>query len=165
MLEMGLLWYEPSRGVPLAERVDAAAHRYLERFGEAPNICLVAPSDVEPFDRIAVRSDLRIRPGYLLVGVEREEALPAWRPARRSSDDVEVALLAPDGRIVRRLRPVARTVATRKATPVPLTDLSETPGRRAKQTAPLRSSGRMVPPATKGATVSTGRPKRRTSGP
>ncbi len=25
MIEMGLLWYEPSRGVPLADRIDAAA--------------------------------------------------------------------------------------------------------------------------------------------
>lgn len=121
MIEMGLLWYEPNRGVSLAERIDAAAERYLQRFGEAPNVCLVASCELEPFDRITVRSDTRIQPGYLLLGLDRDEDLPAWRPERRSSDDAEIALLAPDGRVVLRLKPLplrgVRRRAERRSTP------------------------------------------------
>ncbi|MCS6802124.1 MAG: hypothetical protein RMM58_05875 [Chloroflexota bacterium] len=106
MVEMGLLWYEPNRMVPLADRIDAAAARYLERFGVAPNVCLVAASELEPFSRITLRGDKRIQPGYLLIGVEHEEALPPWQPERRSSDEAEIALLAPDGRVLQRLRPL-----------------------------------------------------------
>jgi hypothetical protein len=105
MIEMGLLWYEPSRGVPLADRIDAAADRYLERFGEAPNVCMVNQADFAEFPRVTVRVDRRMQPGYLIMGIEREERLPCWTPERRSSDEVEVQLLAPDGTVLRTLRP------------------------------------------------------------
>ena len=77
---MGLLWYEPNAKVLLPDRIDQAAARYQQRFGEAPNICLVAPSEAVPCPQITVRADRRIQPGYLLIGIERGEDLPAWRP-------------------------------------------------------------------------------------
>lgn len=154
MIEMGLLWYEPSRGVSLAERIDAAAERYLQRFGEAPNVCLVASSELEPFDRLTVRSDKRIQPGYLLLGLDRDEDLPPWRPERRSSDDAEIALLAPDGRVLVRLNPLPpRTVRARgerRPTRKPVDRPDRTPrassaGLTSKQAAPpRRGDGRPV---------------------
>ncbi|GIW09309.1 MAG: hypothetical protein KatS3mg061_0366 [Dehalococcoidia bacterium] len=77
---MGLLWYEPNPKVLLTDRIEQAAARYQQRFGEAPNICLVAPSEAVPCPQITVRADRRIQPGYLLIGIERGEDLPAWRP-------------------------------------------------------------------------------------
>ncbi|MFN8535071.1 MAG: hypothetical protein U0556_16150 [Dehalococcoidia bacterium] len=143
MIEMGLLWYEPSRGVPLADRIDAAAERYSERFGELPNICLVAQSEIAEFDRVAVRSDRRIRPGYLLIGIERGEDLADWRPLRRSSDEEEVALLAADGTVLQTLRPAAQPKPSRKSAKVaePTTSRS-----RAKRTVTVKpGSPRQMP--------------------
>ena len=161
MLEMGLLWYEPSRGVPLAERIDAAAARYIERFGELPNVCLVAASELEPFDRIAVRSDTRMRPGYLLIGVERDETLPEWEPVHRSSDDVEVALLAPDGRVVRRLRPVRRrSVRTPTITPASEATLPRQRSRQQQRSDTPREAVPGAPLAARTGTVTVDRPRR-----
>ncbi|MCS7001305.1 MAG: hypothetical protein NZ518_00500 [Dehalococcoidia bacterium] len=105
-MDTGLLWYEPSRGTPLVDRVDSAAQRYVERYGVAPNLALVAVEEYEPLPRITVRADRRIRPGHLLIGVEpSERGLRRWQPERRSSDDIEVALLNPDGSVRSSLRP------------------------------------------------------------
>lgn len=109
MLSMGLLWFEPSRGIPLEERVDAAAERYVERFGEAPNLVLVPKEDDTALDRIAVRPDSRIKHGYLLIGKDDEcGKLKPWKPLRRSSDDAEVVVFAPDGSVLHSLRPTPK---------------------------------------------------------
>lgn len=164
MIEMGLLWYEPSRGVPLAERIDAAAERYLERFGEAPNVCLVSPSEVEAFDRIAVRGDKRIQPGYLLVGIERDEQLPEWTPQRRTSDEAEVALLAPDGRVICQLRPTPRrAVAAAKAT-VPAAQPRSSSHRASKSGASPSGPRPVKRRATRTITVISDSPASRRSG-
>lgn len=105
MINIGLLWYDPARGIPLVDRVDAAAERYVQKYGVAPNVCLVPETEESVLDRITVRGDRRMRSGHLLVGFDPEDAeATRWRPIEYSSVH-DVVLLGPDGEEVRAYRP------------------------------------------------------------
>lgn len=117
MIEMGLLWYEP--GVPLEERVDTAAERYLAKFGIAPNVALANPNEMKTLDRIAVRADKRCGFGHLLIGVDPDITTGPWRPLRRASDDVEVVVYGSDGTPLSALKPNKGRRKVAPSKPVP----------------------------------------------
>ncbi|HEX9114606.1 MAG TPA: hypothetical protein VGA61_00940 [Anaerolineae bacterium] len=84
-MQTGLLWYDsdPHRG--LTAKVEAAAHRYQERFGSFPNTCYVNQTELsDPTAAVtlpgASAGSLRVLPArnvlphHFWVGVEESTA-------------------------------------------------------------------------------------------
>lgn len=72
---MFLVWYDGDRKRPLHAKVAAAAERYQERFGAAPELVLLNPAQVSVETEIAgipVRTTPLVSPNHLYIG--REEA-------------------------------------------------------------------------------------------
>ncbi|HID86222.1 MAG TPA: hypothetical protein EYP55_02460 [Anaerolineae bacterium] len=45
-MKVGLLWYDDDPKRPFAEKIEAAARRYREKFGVRPNTCYVNPASL-----------------------------------------------------------------------------------------------------------------------
>ena len=77
---MFLVWYDNDRKRPLASKVQAAAERYTERFGIAPQLVLLNPTQAGSEDEIAglpVRTTPLVLPNHLYIGAtEADESLP-----------------------------------------------------------------------------------------
>jgi hypothetical protein len=72
---MFLVWYDGDRKRPLRAKVEAAAERYQERFGAAPELVLLNPAQAGEEAEIAgipVRTTPLVSPNHLYIG--REEA-------------------------------------------------------------------------------------------
>lgn len=70
---MFLIWYDNDRKRALTDKVRAAAERYRERFGSAPEVVLLNPTDAAEQDRLAgliVRPTVLVSPNHLYVGVD-----------------------------------------------------------------------------------------------
>jgi len=86
-MQTGLLWYDgdPNRG--LAAKIEDAARRYREKFGQTPDTCYISNRAVtdagmqQALSGLAVRvvPSTTIRPHHFWVG--REEASQAAQPA------------------------------------------------------------------------------------
>jgi hypothetical protein len=76
---MFLGWFDdtPKKGV--AEKIQEAVERYIEKFGEEPNLCLVNARDVVAYNGLEVKPVEYVRPNHFWVG--REEVLPATAQA------------------------------------------------------------------------------------
>jgi len=72
-----LVWFDPDRKRPLAEKVEAAARRFRERLGAQPNLCLVHPSEAGSHPRVVVRPDPRVLRHHYWVGID--DQLPRRR--------------------------------------------------------------------------------------
>jgi hypothetical protein len=72
---MFLVWYDNDRKRPLRAKIEAAAERYQERFGAAPELVLLNPMQAGEEAEIAgipVRTTPLVLPNHLYIG--REEA-------------------------------------------------------------------------------------------
>ncbi len=67
---MFLIWYDDTKKKPTEEKILEGVERYIERFGEPPNVCLVNPSDVVPTKGITVRPTTYVRANNYWLGVE-----------------------------------------------------------------------------------------------
>jgi hypothetical protein len=76
----GLLWFDGDPNRPLAVKIAEATDRYTQRFGVAPNLCLVHPDQLPAASQKGTRTaempaDIRIKASktvllhHLLVGV------------------------------------------------------------------------------------------------
>lgn len=72
---MFLGWYDPDKRVPATAKVAEAVERYVEKFGEQPEICLTSAADAAELDG---KTDLPVRAVTFIsrytyyVGVEEE---------------------------------------------------------------------------------------------
>lgn len=72
---MFLVWYDSDRKRPLRAKIEAAAERYQERFGTAPELVLLNPAQAGEQAEIAgipVRTTPLVSPNHLYIG--REDA-------------------------------------------------------------------------------------------
>ncbi len=69
---MFLLWFDDTKKKPVEEKISEGISRYVERFGEAPNICLVNPSELVSAKGLLIRPAAYVRPNYYWIGVETE---------------------------------------------------------------------------------------------
>jgi hypothetical protein len=72
---MFLVWYDGDRKRPLRAKIEAAAERYQERFGAAPELVLLNPAQAGEEAEIAgipIRTTPLVSPNHLYIG--REEA-------------------------------------------------------------------------------------------
>jgi hypothetical protein len=70
-IAMFLVWYDNDRKRSLAAKVAAAAERYTERFGDAPELVLLNPeqaSDTEAIAGLPVRTTPLVSPNHLYIG-------------------------------------------------------------------------------------------------
>lgn len=70
---MFLIWFDNDRKRPLRVKVAAAAERYQERFGVAPELVLLNPAQAgteEAIAGIAVHTTPLVSPDHLYVGAE-----------------------------------------------------------------------------------------------
>ncbi len=64
----GVLWYDPDRRRPLAEKVAEAARRYREKFGRDPDVVVLNPIEAEGGLPLRVLVRPFVRPGHFIVG-------------------------------------------------------------------------------------------------
>ena len=76
---MFLLWFDDTKKKPAEEKILEGVQRYVERFGETPNVCLVNPSEAVQAQGIVVRPTAYVRPNNYWIGVETVSA--ANKPA------------------------------------------------------------------------------------
>ena len=72
---MFLVWYDSDRKRKLEEKVAQAAERYTERFGAAPEVVLLNPTQAGEEERIAgipVRATPLVLPNHVYIGVEEQ---------------------------------------------------------------------------------------------
>lgn len=72
-MQSGLLWFDNSAS-PLPQKIQTAARRYQEKFGQAPNTCFVNPSDVadvKTVDTITVAAKTTILRNHLWLGISK----------------------------------------------------------------------------------------------
>ncbi|HEY8291517.1 MAG TPA: hypothetical protein VIG44_03470 [Thermomicrobiales bacterium] len=70
---MFLIWFDNDRKHSLRAKVEAAAERYQERFGTAPELVLLNPAQAGEEEQIAgfpVRPTPLVSPNHLYIGVE-----------------------------------------------------------------------------------------------
>lgn len=71
-MNQGMLWFDNSPKMTLADKVKAAADYYHQKYGVKPTFCMVNPSmlgeEVE-FDGVLVKSYRPVLPGHLWIGV------------------------------------------------------------------------------------------------
>ncbi|MDX1600885.1 MAG: hypothetical protein R3191_05170 [Anaerolineales bacterium] len=82
-LNVGMLWFDGDESTSLAARLERAADHYREKYGVAPNLCLVHPETAGE-DRpnrcggVAVETSEQVLPEHLWLGVAQEaERAPA----------------------------------------------------------------------------------------
>ena len=70
---MFLIWYDDTKKKPTEAKIVEGVQRYLERFGEAPNVCLVNPSQAVSAAGLEVRPTPYVRANNYWLGVEKVE--------------------------------------------------------------------------------------------
>lgn len=81
-MNVGLMWYDDDPKKPIESKIEQAAARYREKYGQAPNACYVnSNAGAAPTGKAAgAQGGLRvipaaaIRPNYFWVGVDSTEA-------------------------------------------------------------------------------------------
>ncbi len=77
---MFLIWFDNDRKRPLRAKVEAAAERYQERFGIAPELVLLNPAQAGEQEQIAgipVRPTPLVSPNHLYIGVDDTQSSAA----------------------------------------------------------------------------------------
>jgi hypothetical protein len=72
-MKTGLLWFDDSPGVPLADKLGHAVRRYREKFGRRPNVCYMHPSTMTDASaapaEVRVVTSTNVQPNHFWVGV------------------------------------------------------------------------------------------------
>jgi hypothetical protein len=73
MMEIGMMWLDDDKQTTLEAKVLRAADYYREKYGHAPNLCLVNKQAIEQereVGRIHVRPVKNVLPHHFWVGVK-----------------------------------------------------------------------------------------------
>ncbi len=80
-MNIGMMWFDNDPKTALLEKVEQAAAYYREKYGRAPDLCLVNPKMMtEPelrAGRVVVKALRAVLPGHLWIGVEEKIPLGA----------------------------------------------------------------------------------------
>ena len=72
-MQTGMLWFDNDPKTALAAKIERAAAYYRQKYGRAPNLCLVHPSMLtqeESEGEITVRPYRPVLPGHLWLGID-----------------------------------------------------------------------------------------------
>lgn len=71
-MNYGMLWFDNDPKTDLTDKVKRAAAYYREKYGQAPNLCLVNPGMVKEeessSDEVEVKTSPAILPHHLWIG-------------------------------------------------------------------------------------------------
>jgi hypothetical protein len=70
---MFLGWFDDTPKKSVAEKIEEAVERYVAKFGEAPNVCLVNAANVAACNGLEIRPVEYVRPNHFWVG--RDDSL------------------------------------------------------------------------------------------
>jgi hypothetical protein len=76
---MFLGWFDDTPKKSVQSKIEEAVERYVAKFGEDPNICLVNSADATTYETLEVRPVPYVRPNHFWIG--RDEALLAVQAA------------------------------------------------------------------------------------
>jgi hypothetical protein len=76
---MFLGWFDDTPKKSVQSKIEEAVERYIAKFGEDPNVCLVNAADTATFNNLEVRPVAYVRPNHFWVG--RDESLLAGAQA------------------------------------------------------------------------------------
>lgn len=157
-MQVGLLWYDRDPRKSLAQKIEDATQRYVEKFRRRPDTCHVNPGDHQ-----AVEAPLRlvanplIQRNTLWVGIEEapsaeraERFLPTTRP-RRARRTAEAAATTPPPQPVSAPEPTPKPTKRSAAAPTPATTAPEPAAAPAVTKRPTRTGRPKVvaePPAS-----------------
>ena len=65
---MFLGWFDDTPRKSVAEKIQEAVERYVSKFDETPNVCLVNARDVIAYEGIEVKAVEYVRPNHFWVG-------------------------------------------------------------------------------------------------
>ena len=68
MLYLG--WYDDDTKKATATKISEGIERYEQKFGAAPNVCLVAEKELVEHPRVVVRAARTVRPNNFFIGLE-----------------------------------------------------------------------------------------------
>ena len=73
-MNIGMLWYDGDKKRSLEEKVRRAADYYREKYGQAPNLCLINPKSVtngasRRMGSVELRTAPNVLPHHFWVGV------------------------------------------------------------------------------------------------
>src|SRR5947209_6259982 len=77
---MYLAWFDADRKKPVAEKIEEARERYVEKFGAEPVVCLVNPADVVEGSAVELRPATYIGRNCFWIGVDERAEEPAPPP-------------------------------------------------------------------------------------
>ena len=80
---MFLGWFDDTPKKSVTEKIEEAVERYVAKFGETPNVCLVNAANLTTYNGLVMKSVDYVRPNHFWVG--RDES------ARDKSADQEPA--------------------------------------------------------------------------
>jgi len=86
---MYLAWFDANPKKPIAQKIDEARERYIEKFGHQPRVCLVNPGDMVPESAVELRPLAHIGRHSFWIGTDDADepevaapvALPTATPA------------------------------------------------------------------------------------
>ncbi len=67
---MFLGWFDDTRKKDPAKKIEEAVERFIAKFGEKPNVCLVNEADLTTFKGLEVKVAEYVRPNHFWVGRE-----------------------------------------------------------------------------------------------
>ena len=75
-MKVGMLWLDDDKKTTLEDKVLRAAAYYREKYGRAPNLCLVNKSTVEEAQQVGqihIRPVKNVLPNHFWVGVNNKQ--------------------------------------------------------------------------------------------
>ena len=65
---MFLGWFDDTRKKDPREKIEEAVERYVAKFGDQPELCLLNAADVTKFDGLEIKVVDYVRPNHFWVG-------------------------------------------------------------------------------------------------
>jgi len=69
---MFLGWYDDTPKKSVAEKIEEAVERFVAKFGEKPDVCLVNADNIVSIEGIEVKAAPYVRPNHFWIGREEE---------------------------------------------------------------------------------------------
>ena len=75
-MHTGMLWFDDDSRATLESKIIKAAQYYKNKYGRAPDLCLVHPTMLNGSKPVATHSNITVRsynpvlPGHIWIGVE-----------------------------------------------------------------------------------------------
>ena len=83
-MEIGMLWFDSNQANTIADRVEAAATYYREKYGRVATLCFVHPSTLAKPSKVGnmqIRPMDTVLPNHFWLGVNPEPSTDAASPS------------------------------------------------------------------------------------